>query len=172
MYAILKDFAGPVATLVAAVTAIVVTTIFSRSQLLIARSQRDIAYDKLKFDLFKERSAIYKATRDLLEYVPFVTDIAKSDATKIRSLYITLDEARFFFPPDICRHLDAIHERCEAFFTHLAERDRISIDDNEKWAELADTLAKDQAALRAYFAELPKTFATSLAFDQLTAARK
>jgi predicted transcriptional regulator len=51
-YDILKDFAGPVAAIVGAFAAPIVALSLGRSQWRIAASQRDIALDKLKFDLF------------------------------------------------------------------------------------------------------------------------
>src|SRR5664280_2325345 len=69
MYAVLKDFAGPLATFSAAVVAIVVTVVFTKAQLRIAESQRDIAHDKLKYDLFKYRYEIYEAAKALIKYV-------------------------------------------------------------------------------------------------------
>ncbi len=168
MCAVLRDFAGPLATLVAAIAAIVVTALFNNSQLRIAESQRDIARDKLKFDLFKNRYEIYEAAKALIEYISFIHDLEKSDATKIRNLYVKLDEARFYYPPDICKYLNDLHDRCELFFSHLAERDRVNIDDREEWSRLADVLSADQSALRAIYASLPMTFESSLAFKQLT----
>ena len=170
-YQVLKDFAGPVAAIIGAIVAGTITFIFGRAQTRIAQSQRDIALDKLKFDLFKNRYEIYEATKALLEYVPFVTDIDKCDATKVRSLYVKLDEARFYFPPDICAFLDDIHAHCELFFSHLSMRDPVSIDDSEQWAKTGDLLASDQSALRTIYASLPSTFAKSLAFRQLTTSQ-
>jgi hypothetical protein len=88
MYELFKDFAGPFVALVGALAAAFITLRFGREQARIAQSQRDIALDKLKHDLFDRRYAIYSATKELLEYIPFITDIEKSDSTKIRSLYV------------------------------------------------------------------------------------
>jgi len=168
MYQILKDFASPVITLIAAIVAGWITFTFARIQARIAASQRDIALDRLKFDLLQRRYAIYEATKELLEYIPFIHDLEKSDASKIRSLYIKLDEARFYFPPDIRSFLNEIHARCEAFFDDLAKRDRLNIDDHEKWSEMAAILAAHQSTLRAIYASLPQKFESSLAFEELT----
>jgi hypothetical protein len=170
MYQFAKDFASPIATFIATMTAAAITFTFARVQARIAASQRDIALDKLKFDLFRNRYEIYEAAKKLLEYVPFIDDIEKSDASKIRSLYVKIDEARFYFPSDICAVLKEITDRCELFFTHLAERDTIDMGDPEKWSRSADVLAKDQAALRTAYGLLPQTFAKTLAFKQLTTA--
>jgi hypothetical protein len=79
-----------------------------------------------------------------------------------------MDEARFYFPSDICALLNEIHKRCELFFEHLVERDRINIDDRAEWSRLADILGNDQAALRKIYGSLPQIFETSPGFKQLT----
>ena len=75
MYQFARDFASPVVTVIAAVIAGCITYIFARVQADIAKSQRDIALDKLKFDLFRNRYEIYNSAKELLEYMPFVTEI-------------------------------------------------------------------------------------------------
>lgn len=167
-YQVLKDFAGPVAVIIAATVAAFITFSMGTAQKLIAQSQRDIALDQLKFNLLQRRYDIYQATKDLLEYIPFITDIQHSDSTKIRNLSVKIDEARFYFPPRICNFLHDVRARCETFLTRLGQRDLISIDDAAQWSAMAEALAKDQAALRMIYASLPQLFETSLAFKQLT----
>jgi hypothetical protein len=50
MYQFAKDFASPIATFIATMTAAAITFTFVRVQARIAASRRDIALDKLKFD--------------------------------------------------------------------------------------------------------------------------
>jgi hypothetical protein len=170
MYEFAKAFASPIVTLIAAVIAGCITYTFARIQAGIAASQRDIALEKLKFDLSLSRHEIYEATKVLLEYVPSVTDMHKSDASRIRSLYVKLDEARFYFPPDIRAVLKDIHDGCERYLVHLAERDGINIntDDGSEFSRMAKILRDDQAFLRKAYASLPQTFEKTLAFKQLT----
>lgn len=106
IYQFAKDFAGPVATVIAAATATGITYRLGRnqakiaaSQKEIAQSQRDIAYDRLKYDLFKERYGIYVTAKQLIEKLGgkgFPLGIHDPD---LRAMRIRLDEARFFFPP-------------------------------------------------------------------------
>ena len=159
-YDILKDFAGPVAAIVGAFAASIVALSLGRSQWRIAASQRDIALDKLKFDLFQHRYEVYQAAKEILEYVPFIDEIQKSDSARVRALYVKLDEARFYFPPAICSVLSDIKDRCELFFLHLSEY----------WTKLAEMLARDQSMIQATYASLPSTFESALAFKQLTTA--
>jgi hypothetical protein len=73
-YDLLKDFAGPVAAIVGAFAASIVAFSLGQAQWRIAASQRDIALDKLKFDLFHRRYEVYQAAKGILEYVPFIDE--------------------------------------------------------------------------------------------------
>jgi hypothetical protein len=72
-YQILHDFAGPVATFVAAVVAATITFYFNsvqakiaRQQAKTARVQAELARVRLKHDLFDRRFAVFDAARHLL----------------------------------------------------------------------------------------------------------
>lgn len=170
-YQVFKDFAGPFAAIVGATVAGGITYFISKGQRLIAQSQRDIALDQLKFNLLQKRYEIYQATKELLEYVALISDIESSDSNKIRLLAIRIDESRFYFPQNICDFLHDVRARCEVFLTRLGRRDLINIDNQEQWSDMAEALAKDQAALRLIYASLPEVFEKSLAFKQLTTDR-
>jgi hypothetical protein len=62
-YDVARDFAGPTATVVAAVVAAWVTFHFNRIQMETARTQRDIAFDKLKLETLENRYEIYSAAK-------------------------------------------------------------------------------------------------------------
>ena len=80
-YEFATDFAGPIATVIAAVA---------------------IAADKLKIDLFEKRYEIYLAAKALLTCaVNYGHERLATE--KIVELKIKLDEARVFFPSDIWR---------------------------------------------------------------------
>ena len=109
MMELAKAFAGPVATILASLTAVGVTAYFARKQMQIAasqaataaaqaataagqkeiaRSQRDIAHDRLKYDLFEKRYEIYLAAKKLIEYVSDIrnaTTVANSEHLRIES---------------------------------------------------------------------------------------
>jgi hypothetical protein len=57
MYQVLKDFAGPVATIIAALAAVYVTAHFARKQAWLAR-------EKLRYDLFDRRLKIFGSIFD------------------------------------------------------------------------------------------------------------
>ena len=175
IYSILKDFAGPLATVFAATVAAIITFYFNRrqtaiasTQMDIAASQRDVAKDKLKVDLFKERYAIYLAAKMLMENVTFLSDAddVLRRTTEIRSLYIQLDEARFFFDEKVCGFLNRLHDDTESFLTDLIAD--VNVDDQTAWSARAERLARKQAILREAYANLPKVFKSALGFSQLT----
>jgi hypothetical protein len=64
MYQYFHDFAGPIATIVAAVAAISVTAYFARHQKNIASNQAFLAREKLRFDLFEKRYEIFDSIFD------------------------------------------------------------------------------------------------------------
>jgi len=167
-YAFFKDFAGSIATIFAAAVAAIVTFYFNRRQTAIAASQRDIARDKLKVDLFQQRYKIYSVAKLLLEKIIVFGD--RDDVVRgtneIRDFYVTLDEARFFFDPDVCRLLETLHDNAEAFLTDLSAD--VNVDDPKAWSARAERLAKKQAVLRQMYADLPKRFENALGFAQLT----
>jgi type II secretory pathway pseudopilin PulG len=76
MYEILKDFAGPVATIIASITAAGITWYFASRQAQIAQQQADTAkqqastaFDQLRYNLFEKRYAIYNTARELISVV-------------------------------------------------------------------------------------------------------
>ena len=56
-----KDFAGPVAAVIASFVAAIVTIHFARHQKRIAEEQTDIAKHKLRYDLYTRRFEIFNA---------------------------------------------------------------------------------------------------------------
>lgn len=66
-YQILKDFAGPAATVVAAVVAVIVTSILGRGQQRIAKQQAKTARERFRFDLYEKRFSVYNAVLELYQ---------------------------------------------------------------------------------------------------------
>jgi hypothetical protein len=108
---------GPVAIIAASIIAALVTGGFGYLQLRIARSQRDIAQDKLKLDWFAlqydKRVAVYEATRSFLKDV-FDGKISEA-AINGYGLH-TLD-AKFLFydDPSLHEHLTTIRNNVAAW---------------------------------------------------------
>jgi hypothetical protein len=120
MYWFFKDFAGPIAVIIASGTAAWITYKLGMIQVGIARrqaktaeAQKDIAYDKLKHDLFDQRYEIYVAAKRLIEAIfdaPLGDDIKRHTDPEIKRLRLKLDEARFFFPPDTRAYCETIEK--------------------------------------------------------------
>jgi hypothetical protein len=165
-YDALKDFAGPVATIFAALVATAITAIFALAQFRIAKAQKDIALDKLKFDLLERRNRIYEAAKGLIEYTALHMDTDHVDSMKIKVFYVTIDEARFYFDLEVRDFLKSLTDRAEAYYTALYARDHIPIDD-PKWSATGVLLAGHLAELRKMYSELPGKFERALRFSRL-----
>jgi hypothetical protein len=98
-YNTVKDFAGPVATVVAALSAVGVTGYFARRQWRTAK-------DKLLLDLFDKRFAVYEELRSPIEkFVGGATGINELiEFTKAAS------RAQFLFGPQIDSFLEKTRE--------------------------------------------------------------
>ena len=124
LYSVAKDFAGPLATVLAAGTAVGVTYYFNKRQADVSAAQRDIALDKLKLDAFEKRYEIYSQARELLSYVSQLHDFGKIDSGKIRDLRIKIDEARFFFGASLRAFLNDMDREAESLLENLGRRYR------------------------------------------------
>lgn len=167
-YEVLKDFVGPTATFIAAVAAMLVTWHFNCVQTKIASSQRDIAFDKLKLDLFEKRYEIYSAAKSLIKLLLETSDYDKIDHMKIKELYVKLDESRFYFGIHIREFIHKIHELSEAYIADQEQRKNPETDRNQSSLE-TNEFSNDRAKLRDMGSQLPKTFESALAFTKLTA---
>lgn len=167
-----KDFAGPIATIIAAAAALAVTASFNRRQTAIASAQkdiaaaqRDIAADRLKADLFEKRYEIFLAAKALLTCT-ITYGHEKLAAEKIRELKVKIDEARFFFPSDIQVLAQKIEAMCEDLMLRTDQRAQLSPDD-ANWSASGDDLAMRQGHARRLYAELPLLFQRDLRSDLL-----
>jgi hypothetical protein len=170
IYSILKDFAGPLATVFAATVAAIITFYFNRRQTAIASTQMDIAASQRDIAKDKVQRALCNLSRS--EDVDGKCDVSHDAddvlrrTTEIRSLYIQLDEARFFFDEKVRGFLNRLHDDTESFLTDLIAD--VNVDDQTAWSARAERLARKQAILREAYANLPKVFESALGFSQLT----
>ena len=160
-----KDFGSVIATILAASVAAWISVRLGRNQAAIAKSQADIALDKLKFDLFEMRYSIYSSLKELIEYTSFVHDVEKIDAGRVRKLYVKLDEARFFFDSGVIAFIAKVCAAAEAYFNLLGARANVNIDDATAWSTIAEQLSACSSQLRQLYATAPAAFETSLKFD-------
>ena len=174
-YEILKDFAVPVATVIAAIVAAGITWHFGRTQARIAhtqaeiaKSQAAIAYDKLKFDLFERRYMIFQAAKSLIQYVTRLKHANEIDHHKIDDLQAQLEEARFFFEMDIQVYLAELGARSTSCVYWLTEMAKISsTEDKAAWESVAEKMGTDWKRLVEMYNDLPNTFHSALAFGQV-----
>ena len=180
----LAKFAGPLATVIASLTAAGVAIGFGVVQARIARSQAktaeaqkeiakanlDIAFDKLKHDLFEKRYGIYIAAKRLIEAIFESSPINVADP-EIKKLRLKLDEARFFFPPDTRGFCETIEQQV---YDVLVASTAVSgySDDRPERLELRDQQTKAEIALAKIYGELARRFERDLGFEQLTKGRE
>jgi hypothetical protein len=160
---------GPVATIIASIVA----ALFAGAQVCVARTQKDIAYEKLKVALFEKLYAIYLATKELIEYTLEGKGNSAEDVNFIRKHYIALEEARFFFEPEIQAFLRNVKAKCETLFETLAEKDMMNPEDNpEAWRDIANRVAEQRRKLSTMYSELPDRFENALGFKLLKSPRR
>jgi hypothetical protein len=173
-YAIAKDLAGPIATVIAAATVATITYKFAKiqaeiakSQRDIAKSQRDIAYDKLKADLFGKRYEIYSTAHELIDLINTLPFDRPTGGEKIVGMMRKLDEARFFFPHETAVVFATIGKFVEMHEVELSRRNLNQ--DNEAVRSLSgENAALASKTLRDIRVQLPSLMSIELGFSQLT----
>jgi hypothetical protein len=158
-YDVLKDFSAPVVTGLVGAVALFIQISFNRKQAVIAE-------DKLKFDLLTRRYEVYKALRDFLEALARWPKLA-FESDDIKSFYVKMDEARFFFGEDVKGFLKEVTDGVERLVDKSVRR-KYASDDSDEWRKLGDEMAADQAVLREKYGEATKRFEHALKFKQLT----
>ncbi|MET4068168.1 hypothetical protein ABID58_002965 [Bradyrhizobium sp. S3.2.6] len=175
-----KTFAGPAATVIAAAVAVTVTYRFGKIQAgiaqsqartaeaakAIAQSQRDIAFDKLKHDLFDKRYEIYTTARALIEHVSGDKFDGVHDG-RLREMRLKLDEAKFFFPPRETAVFTTIEKMTVDYLVGEVERNHAEDDQVERF-KAADKMTDALKILVDLYARLPDLMKDELGFSQLT----
>jgi hypothetical protein len=154
-YSVAKDFAGPGATVVAALSAVAVTAYFSWQQAKTARRQATTAKDQLRLNLFDKRYAVYK---DIERHLGSLVDTPTPPL--VSELFVAFDEAAFFFSPATCEWLKTVRDDCQAFLEARAGQREGTGDSRQK----ADTEIK----IVAHFRAMPERFHDDLSFSQPT----
>jgi hypothetical protein len=159
LYSVLKDFAGPVATIIAAAVATFITwRLGSRqvaiaasqantadAQRAIAQSQRDIAYDRLKYDLFRMRYDVYQAAKEAIERVIRTGTERPVSDMELLNLRLKMDEARFFFAPQVLQLFENIDDLITQHEVSRASWSRFNDDDAVRFREggiMADAITR------------------------------
>jgi type II secretory pathway pseudopilin PulG len=171
-YDILHDFAGSVATIAAAIAALIVTWHFGSRQAAIAEQQAKIAnvqantaLDRLRYDLFEKRYQIYDTAKQLMRVT--INDSRKPSfgAHDVIPLSLILDEAPFFFPASTCTFLDSIREDCQKLIVANAEGQNPNYTYSQ--AEEAEIRSLTRRLVNT-LTSMPKRFEADLRFSQLT----
>jgi len=102
IYAVMKDFAGPFATIVAAVVAVGVTGHFARQQSRTAYQQWQTTREKLLLDLFDKRFGTYDELRSAL----YLYGIRGNEQTAYIDFSRAVSRARFLFGPEVQTFLE------------------------------------------------------------------
>jgi hypothetical protein len=157
MYSFFKDFAGPIATIIASATA----AYFVRQQWKTAEKQAETAIDQLRYNLFTKRYAIYEDVRQLLKLLINESHKPGFDTFDVSKHYVVMDEAIFFFSAETCVWLELLQNDCQKFLEARASR---STPAEYNPAEYHAS----QRKLLDNFMEMPERFRKELGFRQLT----
>jgi hypothetical protein len=155
-YDLFHDFAGPVATVIAATAAAVITWYFGRtqariatSQAAIARKQVELAAVRLQHDLYDRRFAVYNAARTLLVQEIYVHGVASREA--IYAFVRGAADAVFRLDDNLVDYLDEIRKRAfrlRFVADRLNDKDGVLPIGNER-----SVLAQKEADLTNWFLE-------------------
>ena len=152
----LKAFAAPIATIIASCVA----AYFVRQQWRTAEKQAETAIDQLRWNLFSKRYAIYNDVKQLLKLLLNDTQKPNFSPFDAAQHYVVMDEAVFFFSPEICGWLESLQKDCQNFLEVNAARGTAEYDTRE-YARLTTLLLN-------HFRDMPERFRTELSFRQLT----
>jgi hypothetical protein len=106
-YTLFKDFAGPVATVLAALTAAGIAVGIGLSQLAIGRLQARAANDKIVLDLFERRLNVYSQVRAVIRKI--LTQ-GKVQPTESFDFLAAMDGASFLFGAEVTDYLRTLYE--------------------------------------------------------------
>ncbi len=170
MYEILKDFAGPFSTVVAAMVAFYLTWTFSSRQAQTAQQQADTALDQLRYNLFEKRYAIYNTAKEMVKYISMEVGKDNFDASKVVEFSLTLDEACFFFSGDILEFLRKMQIDCQMLLKLYTDRKNSSAAaaDHAEWVRQGEKIAELITLLVKLYSAMPARFEEELRFPQLT----
>jgi hypothetical protein len=139
-YTIIRDLAGPIATVIAAGAAAFVAYRLGQSQISVARAQADIAErnwqtsnEKIVLELFERRLAIYEEIRGV------IGEITRSGAAPNDVLFrygVATDRAPYFFGQEIQDYLETIRiHLIDLELSNSMLKDDPTGTDRAKWAE-------------------------------------
>jgi hypothetical protein len=159
MITMLKDFAGPLATVIAASAAGWVAYRLGQSQISVAKSQADIAErtwktsnEKIVLELFERRLAIYEQIRSV------IGEVTRSGAAKDELLFRYLDAidlVPYFFGDEVRNYLEDIRIHIIDLNLCNSMLDNPSVPDRGTWAERR---TKHFLGVTSFYKEAPQLF--------------
>jgi hypothetical protein len=156
---------APISTIILSATAIAISWFFSSAQAGTAKAQKDIALDRLNFDVFGKRYEIYEATRSLIDRVK-TQDRARLQSNELRALNLKIKEGCFFFDKQTQMFLDEVWTVSDRLLLTVAQREQMNPESDE-WLVLAKKLSDDDARLSEMYSRLLPTFERAMALTQL-----
>jgi hypothetical protein len=174
-YALLRDFAGPVATIVAASAAVFVTWRLGRAQhrvaadqAKIAQLQADLATVRLQHDLFDRRYEIYE-----IVFMFIIEIIQRSDMSEegMRKFVRGMTKAPFLFDQKMTDYFEDLRRQA----VYLQEAASFVSDQNNLVGPQRSAAARRRSELFSWFSDeferLVERFRPFLALDKNTATR-
>jgi hypothetical protein len=150
MYEILKDFAGPVATVIVAAFVGWITWSHNTTQTALARYN-------LRINLFERKYAIYVAARETLSYL-CSTRPDDIDWNRVTAWSFKIREARFFFGKEVLEFLDHVQSMSE----NLSGKIEWQKEHPEEADGMADKIRKLQNLMSTELLRLPGIFEREL----------
>jgi hypothetical protein len=160
---ILKAFGPPLVAGVAAVIALMAATMTS----VIQYNQWKTAKEKLRSDLFDRRMTIYNQVFLALVEMRNRGSIPQDE---LRDLKLTLNSARFLFPPNlyvILERFENIFGQYRGWFARWQSEGNKDLPDRELIAELVEKMRIADVELDRMTDELSKTFRSVLYFGNI-----
>lgn len=144
----------------AAGAAVIVTWRLGRRQALIAHQQAQTALDRLRYDLFEKRYAIYAAAMDLMRMLVNEGRGEELNELAITEKLVVIEECVFFYPKTKCDFFSQLRLDTYSVLELRAMRSAGAA----AHCKLAGKLGDLAARLR----KMPEIFESTLGFPQLT----
>jgi hypothetical protein len=105
----------------------------------LAQSQKKIASDKLRLDLFDKRTAVYKKVQ---ETVLFVVQNANLSALQYSTYVVNIQESRWLFGDDVFQYLDGEYKASLRELLTLSMRagSQLSVDESHRETALLNSI--------------------------------
>lgn len=156
-YDFLKDFAAPIATVIASFTAASVAAVFAIRQSRAAERQAETAFSKLKHDTFAERLKIYKSVRDILYVTAHKHPLNREDRIVFYKNISSIYEGRFHFRQNTLIYIMQVIEKSQRMVRITDRRGRLD-SNSEKWQKNEDEIEELEEWLDHQLSELPIVF--------------